>query len=106
MEMLRARGPDVRYAAETDQRAADSDLLLLAVEEQRIVVTEDFDFGELLIRDRLKGLGAIILFLPDADSAERAARLAKVLDTPGFVGAGFVTVVTSRRFRQRALPAA
>lgn len=79
-------------------------MLARATAEQRIIVTEDFDFGDLLIRDLLKGYGAIILFLPDADATARAARLAKVLDTPGFVAEGYLSIVTLRRVRQRPLP--
>lgn len=104
VEMLRGRGADVIYAAETAHRADDTSLLALATAEQRIVVTEDFDFGDLLIRDLLKGYGAIILFLPDADAIMRAARLKRVLDTPGFVAEGYLTIVSARRVRQRALP--
>jgi predicted nuclease of predicted toxin-antitoxin system len=50
-EQLRAAGADVRYAAETDIRASDLQLLQIAQGEDRIIITEDFDFGDLLIRD-------------------------------------------------------
>ena len=54
---LRDLGFDVRYAAETDAQASDVDLLGIAHAETRIIVTEDFDFGELLIRRGLRAPG-------------------------------------------------
>ena len=46
-------GHDVLSALERDPRAADEELLTLALEEQRILVTEDKDFGELVFVRRL-----------------------------------------------------
>ncbi|TPW08592.1 MAG: hypothetical protein FD124_334 [Alphaproteobacteria bacterium] len=103
VDRLRADGHDVRYAAETDHRAADEDLLRVANAEDRFIVTEDFDFGDMLIRDRLQAVGAIILYLPKLDPQERAARLAVVLAEPGFDPRGALAIVESRRVRQRKL---
>lgn len=103
VDQLRADGHDVRYAAETDHRAPDSGLLAIANAEDRIVVTEDFDFGDLLIRDRLTARGAIILFLPKLGPEERAARLTAVLGDVAFDPHGALTIVEARRVRQRAL---
>ena len=41
-------GHDVLSALEVAPRASDQELLALALAEQRILVTEDKDFGELL----------------------------------------------------------
>lgn len=103
-EALRASGHDVRYAAETDRRAADTELVAIAAAERRVLITEDFDFGELLIRTGLGAPGAIILFLPKSSPDERAARLMRVLAIKDFEPAGRLTVVSARRIRQRPLP--
>lgn len=103
-ETLRGEGHDVRYAAETDRRVDDVELVRLAQAEARILVTEDFDSGELLIRDRLPAPGAVIIFLPDAAPEERARRLLAALGTDGFVADGRLTIISARRIRQRALP--
>lgn len=95
---------DVRYAAETDAMSADSDLLSLANDEQRIIVTEDFDFGDLLFRDRLPVPGAVILYLPALGPSDRAKRLMAVLGVPDLVFEGRLTIIEKRRVRQRALP--
>jgi predicted nuclease of predicted toxin-antitoxin system len=94
---------DVRYAAETDHRAADRDLLALARAEDRIVITEDFDFGDLLVRDQARTAGVVILFLPKLLPEERAARLARLLGETTLKFAGALPVVEARRVRQRPL---
>ena len=87
VEAMRHVGLDVCYAAETDARSSDTDLLAIANAEKRIIVTEDFDFGDLLFRNRLPAMGAIIVFLPTLVPDTRADRLTSVmrsLDQPAF----------------------
>jgi predicted nuclease of predicted toxin-antitoxin system len=105
-EALVQAGYDSRYAAETHRRATDVDLIALAQAENRILVTEDFDFGDLLIRDQFRAPGAIVLFLPRSSPQERARRLVSVLAAPGFEPASRLTIISARRVRQRALPVA
>ena len=50
VEDLRKAGYDVRYVLESDPGASDDEVLALAFDEQRIIVTEDKDFGELVYR--------------------------------------------------------
>ena len=45
---LVAQGHDVLSAIERNPRATDEEILALAIEERRILVTEDKDFGELV----------------------------------------------------------
>ena len=104
VEAMRRVGLDVRYAAETDVRSPDSDLLAIANAEERIIVTEDFDFGDLLFRDRLPAVGAIIVFLPELLPDARADRLKSVMQSSELTFNGKLTIVEKRRVRQRALP--
>lgn len=50
---LRDRGDDVRYASEERPGELDSAWLHEAEAEERLIVTSDKDFGELVFRDRL-----------------------------------------------------
>jgi predicted nuclease of predicted toxin-antitoxin system len=45
---LREAGHDVIYIADSDARASDETIAGLAIEEHRLVVTSDYDFGELV----------------------------------------------------------
>ena len=47
------QGHDVVSALEIDPRATDETLLATALEEQRTIITEDKDFGELIFVHRL-----------------------------------------------------
>lgn len=51
--MLIGLGHDVSSVAERDPRASDVEVLATAVEEGRILITEDKDFGELVFVRRL-----------------------------------------------------
>ena len=45
---LRAAGHDVKAVVETHRGASDEDVIQLAISEQRILLTEDKDFGQLV----------------------------------------------------------
>jgi predicted nuclease of predicted toxin-antitoxin system len=100
---LKDAGHDVRYAADANRRALDTELVVLAETEGRLIVSEDFDFGELLIRHQLKAPGAIILHLPRSSPEQRAERLVAVLATKLILDQR-LTIVTLRQVRQRTLP--
>lgn len=93
----------MRYAAETDASADDKNLLEIAAAEGRLIVTEDFDFGELLIRDRRASCGAIIIFLPQLSPAERAERLLNALKKSSVDFQSKVSIIEPRRIRQRPI---
>ena len=65
-------GHDVLSALESAPRATDKELLALAIEQQRVLITEDKDFGELVFVRRLPH-PCIIRFV-GMSVAEHAAR--------------------------------
>jgi len=67
------------------------------------MVTEDFDFGELLIRDRLASSGAIVLFLPWLTPDERAERIATAISDRALSFEDAISIVEPGRIRQRRL---
>ena len=76
-EWLRALGHDVVEAREIDPRMSDADILRIAVQEKRIIITVDKDFGELAIRHGHPHSG--IVRLPDVPVSTRKALLEAVL---------------------------
>ena len=60
---LRQAGHDVRYVLEIDPGASDKQVVALSIEQDRILITEDKDFGELAIRHG-KALPGLILIRP------------------------------------------
>jgi predicted nuclease of predicted toxin-antitoxin system len=76
-EWLRALGHDVVEVREIEPRMPDVDILRLAVQEKRIVITVDKDFGELAIRQGHPHSG--IVRLPDVPVSTRKVLLETVL---------------------------
>lgn len=60
---LRAAGHDVRTVADISPRAADSEVIRIAFDESRILLTEDKDFGRLVYAGAASA-GVILLRYP------------------------------------------
>ena len=76
--MLTSLGHDVIVASEFAPGATDEDLLALARDEQRVLVTHDKDFGELVYRRGLPHFCVIRFFKTAA--ADRIAAMHKLLE--------------------------
>jgi predicted nuclease of predicted toxin-antitoxin system len=61
---LRAADYDVLAVSEFMQRSADAQLIELASQERRILITEDRDFGWLVFVSRTESAGVILLRFP------------------------------------------
>jgi predicted nuclease of predicted toxin-antitoxin system len=72
---LRAEGHDVRYAAEDVQATPDPEVLRIATEQGRILLTSDRDFGEIVFRMGQATVGLILLRLQAASQGARLAML-------------------------------
>ena len=59
---LRANGHDVRWAVETQRSAADPDLLELATQEGRTLITFDSDYGDLVHKYHMRAPYGVLLF--------------------------------------------
>ncbi len=99
--LLRELEQDVFSASEIDPGATDEALLVLALEEQRVIITEDKDFGELVF---LRGMShpCIIRFvdMPVYEKVEAMRDL--ILNHPESMTDGTLIVVTRTRIRIRS----
>ena len=98
---LRSDGHDVLYAVESLRGATDEEILKKADEEDRFLLTEDKDFGELVFRLMQPAQGIILLRFDVADSALKISRLRFLIESrPGQLSGLFVVVDKSKiRFR-------
>jgi predicted nuclease of predicted toxin-antitoxin system len=101
---FRAKGHDVVSAAESLAGASDETLLARATDEARVLVTDDKDFGELVVHRRLAASGVMLLRLRDASIAVRIARLASLWPEIERSLPGRFVVVGERKLRVRPLP--
>ena len=98
--LLSDLGHEVLSAIEVDPRAADDAVLALALREERVLVTEDKDFGELVFVRRLPH-PCIIRFV-DMRVEEKVAAMRELLERHAdALRAGALIVVTRGRVRIR-----
>jgi predicted nuclease of predicted toxin-antitoxin system len=99
---LRNAGHDVLAVAETMPEADDSDILARALSEERILVTNDKDFGELVFRGRQGDHGVVLLRLHDESAANRVRVVEAVLAQHADRLVGHFTVATEGAVRIRS----
>lgn len=78
---LRDDGWDVVWIAEVSPSIQDADVLEHAVRESRVLLTDDKDFGELVVREGRPHCGVVLLRLHGMVPAERAALVSGVFAT-------------------------
>lgn len=100
---LRNDGHDVVYIKETAPGSDDESVLNLAAGEQRVLLTEDKDFGELVIRLKLPAYGIVLLRVNASDSATKLIRLRELFAQHCDQVAGYFVVVDESKFRIRPL---
>ncbi|HHM12154.1 MAG TPA: hypothetical protein ENJ16_01270 [Planctomycetaceae bacterium] len=91
---LEEDGHDVVSVVARDLTASDSDILAMALEEDRILVTEDKDFGELVFVQRASH-GPIVR-LVELTVTEQVAAMRDLLDHHSSQLTGRVLITVSR----------
>lgn len=103
VERLRAIGLDVTSIAGTHTGISDTEVLKVAAADGRILITEDRDFGELVVRQRLGVRGVILLELDRLSNAAEANRVAEVIAANAKRLSGNLIVIEPARVRIRPL---
>ena len=101
---LREAGHDVVAIAEVAKGATDEDVLHRALNEKRVLITEDRDFGELVYARGRPSTGVILVRF---QSLARRAKPATVVDAVAKLGARLqdaFTVIEPRRVRVSSRP--
>lgn len=99
-DALVEQGHDVLSALQRCPSATDDELLSLATAEQRVLVTEDKDFGELVFVHRLPH-PCIVRFVEMAVEEKVAAMMELIEQHPDAMKEGSLIVVTRSRVRIR-----
>jgi len=100
---LRSEGHNVYWAAEEAPAATDVQLLSLARSEERVLVTNDVDFGELVFRRGLATTGILLLRYEQQTEASRLKSLSRQWGAISAQLSGRFTVATEWRIRIRPL---
>ncbi len=98
--MLTDLGYDVISGLEINPRASDEELLGIANQEERVLITEDKDFGELVYLHRLPH--SCIIRLVDMRVEEKTVAMQKLIECHSdAMKKGSIIVVSQRRVRIR-----
>jgi len=100
---LREHGHDFLYVVEFDAGASDSDILNFANQEDRILMTRDKDFGELVFRLKKIHSGIILNRLFQLDSDKKAEIVMEVVNKYMEELLGSYTVIQPGRVRIRKI---
>ncbi len=94
IELLRRAGHDVHFVKETMPREADPDILTVATREYRLLVTQDKDFGDIVVKQNQPAPYGVVLFRlhKDIPETDQFRLMARILDAPGSWGPGIWAV--------------
>jgi len=90
---LRSAGHDVLAVNEFQQRSVDRELLDLAATEDRVLLTEDKDFGWLVYAARVDSPGVILIRYPASARRALAEAVLKLVNDNGSKLAGAFVVL-------------
>ncbi|MCD6217455.1 DUF5615 family PIN-like protein [bacterium] len=96
---LRANGHDVLAVSELSPGVEDSTVIKLAIKENRVLLTEDSDFGQLVFAHRLKNASVIFIRYPVSARMQLADDIVKFIENHGDKIAGCFVVAQPGRTR-------
>jgi predicted nuclease of predicted toxin-antitoxin system len=101
---LRSAGLDIVHAKEVCPGASDQEVLRLAAEAGRVLVTDDVGFGELAVRYRQPAAGIILLSISELPTGVRERYAAQKILELHDGALGHLAVIEPGRLRRRPLP--
>jgi predicted nuclease of predicted toxin-antitoxin system len=104
VQALREAGHDVAWIADDSPGDSDERVLQRAIDENRVVLTFDKDFGELAFRRGLSASGGIVLLRLQATDAQAQSRLVIAALAGREDWEGHFSVIENERIRMMPLP--
>ena len=80
---LRAEGYDVVALTEITTRSLDDEVIVQSYDENRILLTEDKDFGQLVFASRADSAGVILIRFPGNERKSLQATIVKLIQERG-----------------------
>ena len=100
--ILRRLGYDITSIGEDDPSISDEEVMKIAIEQGRTILTFDRDYGELIFKHGFKPPGGVVYFRTDPLNPEYPGQVAhKLIQSKDFEFAGILTVVSENKVRQR-----
>ncbi len=96
-------GHDAAWLVDSRRGAKDDDVLAEALQENRIVVTEDMDFGRLVFAERMGSAGVVLIRIAPWKQDLRRERFCWLLREHSDRLSGSFTVLGEKTWRVRAI---
>ena len=103
VKSLRDAGHDVAFVVEQNPGASDDDVLQVAYKEERILLTEDKDFGELSYRLRKPSAGIVLIRVDVKERHLKRTRLKSLIENYESRLRNHFVVIHTDKFRFRPL---
>jgi predicted nuclease of predicted toxin-antitoxin system len=101
---LRKEGFDISSVGLDAPSITDREVMKIAIDENRTIITFDRDYGELIYKYGFRPrAGVIFLRMQNYQPEEPAELLLKLLNNPNLEFAGLFTVADERSVRQRKI---
>lgn len=103
-DRLRHDGHTLILAQDVVQAHPDEDVLAYALQENAVVLTEDTDFGDLVLRQRLPTAGVLLLRLSGMPRAQQPDYIAQTIAAHASALPNTFAVLTRQGIRLRPVP--
>ena len=103
VKKLRELGYDVSYIAEIASGIEDDEILQKALDEERLLLTEDRDFCELVFRDEHPTYGIVLIRIPAKERLRKEDRIETLVNDYSQELTGAMTTLTIANIRVRHL---
>lgn len=100
--LLKSSGFDVKHIGIENPSVEDPSIIKIASDQNRIILTFDSDFGELVFKYRLTPPGVIYFRLINYGLADPAVMLIRLLEE-GYIFENYFTVISRDLIRQRSM---
>jgi len=100
---LREEGHDVDYILERRPGISDTEILMNAYKEMRVLITEDKDFGELVYRLKKPAFGIVLLRFHPLDREHKLLRMIQLANNFQPRLKGNFLVVDAKKIRIKSL---
>ena len=103
VDFLKAQGFDIIWIPDYDCKLNDDELLKLANKENRVLITNDKDFGELVFLQKKLTTGIILIRIKGQDVKKKLRSLKKLISLYENKIDNHFIVISDRRIRIRIL---
>ena len=102
-DILLEEGYDIEHIGETNPSVSDEEVMKIAQEEGRIIITFDSDYGELVFKMGIPTVGVVFLRIKDFPPELPAQLIMDLIQMEEVFIEGYFTVLDEGRLRQRKI---